>query len=80
MSFYDLPDDMHLKVSMIGEACLALQARLENHFFKVLKFRVVVSADLGDGTALAQVYGIETEVIVDSTLPAGTIDAAALVR
>jgi hypothetical protein len=80
MSSYDLSHEEHLKLSKIAGACIALKDRLENHFFKVIKFRVVVSADFVDGTTIAQIYGIETEVIVDGTLPAGTIEAAALVR
>jgi hypothetical protein len=76
----DLPREEQEKLGKITAPCLALKTRLENHGFKVVKFRAVVSTDRLDRITVHTIHGIETEIIVDGTLPPGTIKVSALVQ
>lgn len=80
MLINDLPYEEQLKLTRVVGACLALKDRLENHLFKVVKFQAVVASDLLIAKSINQISGIETNVTVDYTLPAGTIQVAALVH
>jgi hypothetical protein len=76
----DLPLSNQENLAKIADKCLALKARQEAHGFKVLMFRVVVSADVLNWYTVGRIEGIPAEIVVDGALPAGTIEAAALVR
>lgn len=80
MLINELPYEEQLKLTRIAGACLALEDRLKNHFFKVLKFQVTVASDMIIGCGIRQISGIEASVTVDGTLPAGAINVAALVQ
>lgn len=75
----DLPHEQ-LKLAQIAGKCMALKDRLEFHGFKLVKFQVTVSRDYANLPYAGFTYGIETKVTVDGTLPAGTINVAALVQ
>lgn len=76
----DLPLSDQETLAKIAGKCLSLKDRLEQPGFKVLKFKVVVSADVLNWYTVGRIGGIPTEIVVDSALPAGTIEVAALVR
>jgi hypothetical protein len=77
----NLPLSDQENLAKIADKCLSLKDRLEQPGFKVLKFKVVVSADVLDlRHTIEYIHGIPVEIVVDGTLPANTITAAALVR
>jgi hypothetical protein len=77
----NLPLSDQEALTKIAGRCLSLKDRLESNGFKVGRFRVVVSADALDlRHTIEYIHGIPTEIVVDGTLPANTIEAAALVR
>lgn len=82
MVINDLPFEEQVKLTKVAGACLVLKDRLEAHSFKIIKFRVFVSADqIGLHFILPEfISGISTHVRIDDTLPAGTIQVAALVH
>jgi hypothetical protein len=76
----NLPLSDQESLAKIAGKCLALKARQEAHGFKVLKFKVVVSADVLSCDTIGRIGGVPVEIVVDGTLPAGTIEAAVMVR
>jgi hypothetical protein len=76
----NLPLSDQENLAKIADKCLSLKDRLEQPGFKVLKFKVVVAADVLNRYTVGRIGGIPVEIAVDGALPAGTIEAAALVR
>jgi hypothetical protein len=76
----NLPLSDQENLTKIAGKCLALKNRQEQHSFKVLKFKVVISADVLGHDTIGRIGGIPVEIVVDDTLPAGTIEAAVMVR
>jgi hypothetical protein len=75
-----LPIAEQVKLLKIAMPLMTLKDRLENHGFRVVKLQARVSTELANRTTTCEIYGIETEIIADGTLPPGIIKVAAMVQ